>query len=225
MKNSNWRLSRFSSWLFGFGIILAINACEHNALGVAPQPVIGLIPLNTGNRWEFRRTFFDPQGAVVTTRLDSIVIAGDTVVAGERWFYRSRFEPRPAYRNGEGGLLVRAISENSLDKFFVQYKYPAQIGELHPFPVAYYAGYDMWLSDTTYSATIISTDTIIAVPAGVYQCYQYRIFRKNGEGTYTDEFISPQHGWIKSDAYSKIGLQGSLFKANSLELLNSVIRR
>lgn len=223
MKNSNWRLSRFSSWLLGFGIILAINACEHNAQGIAPQPVIGLIPLNTGNRWEFRRRFFDPQGAVVTTRLDSIVIAGDTVVAGERWFYRSRFEPRPAYRNGEGGLLVRAISENSLDKFFVQYKYPAQIGEVHPFPVAYYAGYDMWLSDTTYSATIISTDTIIAVPAGVYQCYQYRIFRKNGEGTYTDEFISPQHGWIKMEAYSKIGLQGSLFKANSRELLRSVI--
>lgn len=225
MKNSKQGLSCFTSWLLGFAIILAINACEHNAQVVTPQPVIELIPLNTGNRWEFRRTFFDPQGAVLTTRLDSIVVKADTAIAGERWFFLSIYKPRPAYRSNENGFLVGVFSENAPAKSGVQYKYPAQIGELHPFPVAYYAGYDMYLSDTTYSATIISTDTIIAVPAGVYQCYQYRIFRKNGEGTYTDEFISPQHGWIKSDAYSKIGLQGSLFKANSLELLNSVIRR
>lgn len=196
---------------------LALFSCESNPVTPSSED-IGWIPFKKGNLWKFIRTYYDPLGNVILIQhnADSIFIAADTVLDGKKWYYRRYFGHKLAYRNTSSGVMARLVSENTLATPFVQYKFPVQTGEAFGFPIVFFSGYQAWLDDITYTATVISTDTTITVPAGSFRCVQYRLQRASHIFSWQDEFIAPRFGWVKRDSYYTSN--DSVFKVNSLEL-------
>lgn len=178
-----------------------------------------LIPLNVDNIWKFERTYFDTLGNELLTDRDSILIISDTLIDGIKWFCRNFYGHTLAYRNVSEGIRTRLISTQT-SSTFLNYKYPAQVGNIFRYPVVYFSGDQAWMVDSTHLASVISNDTTIVVPAGDFQCYHYRVTDLSNDNYWQDEFISPGNGWIKTDTYfrKRIGNRQEYFKANSNEL-------
>lgn len=198
-------------------VSLALFSCESNPVAPSSEE-IGWIPFKKGNLWKFIRTYYDPLGnaILVQQNTDSIFIAADTVLEGKKWYYRHYLGHKLAYRNTSSGVMARLVSANTIATPFVQYKFPVQTGDTFGFPIVFFSGNQAWLDDMTYTATVMSLDTVITVPAGSFRCLQYRLQRVSDIFSWQDEFIAPRLGWVKRDSYYSSG--DGAFKVNSLEL-------
>lgn len=131
-----------------------------------------IMPLKLGNSWSYKVTMFDTSKNVDTTFAVFMFLASDTVINSEHWYDDSRGY---IYSNRSKGLW-RAI--NSDTNYFALY--PANKND--KFQI-------LW--DT---ATVISTDSTIVVPAGKYSCYVYK-------ARYSLRFFSPGIGLIYAEEY------------------------
>ena len=175
-------------------------SCSKNTTSIINEEK-QLIPLNTGNSWIFKKSYFNSNMELVKTENDSFIISSDTLISGEVWYCQNYLGHRIAYLNSYLGISARLVSPNTPDDIYLQYKYPAKVGTSFSYPQVWFSGDKAWFDDSKAVTTVIRVDTLITIPVGSFKCYQYRIKSVESHNSYTDEFICPEYGWIKKEIY------------------------
>ena len=195
------------SWL----VALCVSCTD---LGVEPQPV-NLIPLKAGNTWTFARTWYDSLGNVIQSATENLWVRADTNLFGHGWSVIWRDAAMQLFRNTLEGVVVRLLDYDD-PKTHVLYKYPARVGDSYGYPVPTFGG-TPYMSDTTWTAIVVCTDTLITVPAGSFKCVVYSV-STDYYWFYILEFISIDYGWVKQETFSRNRVNKNVFRTNSLEL-------
>lgn len=166
----------------------------------------GLIPFRVGNRWAFKRfNVVDSLGTLVPSDTSEIVVLKDALFNGTPWFQSNTPWPAGyAYTNKPQGCYLRGWLNNNLTTEFLEYKYPATPNESYTVPILFLGADSVWLQDSLRIVTVLSTDTLVTVPAGTFHCYQFRFQYNypNWRESY-DEFVSPGFGWIVKNYYER----------------------
>lgn len=156
---------------------LSTSGCTQPNTPVAPPSVV--VPLAPGNTWIGLWRDYDDWDNVILTFFDTTRVIGDTVVDGER---------RYLLMNG-GGLVNR---EDGLYSWWatgaltLRFKYPARVGDA--VPVRPGAGHGD-------SIRVVSTDTIVTVPAGTFSCHHR--YSSSSDRFEANEFLAVGVGFIK----------------------------
>jgi hypothetical protein len=204
-------------------IVLTPNACSPTSSEPEPFPTtINLIPLSAGNQWNFIRSYFDTLGNITGSQAESLYFLGDTLIDGESWTCRYYYGYNLAYRNTPSGVMIRLLAQTSTPGNYLLYPCPGFLGVSYSYPTVWFAGYDVWIADTTRTIRIISADSIVNVPAGNFKCYQYRVEKRTITHPllvgYSDEFMSPTYGWIRTVGYGRWRIGEGVFLTSSLDL-------
>lgn len=154
-------------------------------------------PLTIGNVWYGTTVRYGQDGPLDTTGTTNTVV-GDTTVSDTVWteiFYETDDTSQFAYswssysRNdsvGQWEALALGVSANLLAK------YPAE-------------ALDTFTIDQGVTSVVIvaSVDSMVAVPAGEFSCYNYRYLHLNesGPNLKVSYFFSPGVGKIRSELY------------------------
>jgi hypothetical protein len=128
-----------------------------------------IYPLKVGNKWTFRETFLSSSGTVFGSDTVSQTIVGEEMINGEKWFLlTSTANADQLITARQDGIYLYYTDINSV---VLKYKYPAAMGE------EYTSGYEEWtgaiLTLVTFQMTVDSTNEVVSVPKGKYQCYNY----------------------------------------------------
>lgn len=207
------------NFLLSFLLLCLFVSCSDQAIDYTDQPVANILPLKIGNEWIFQRSYYDSLGNVTATGSgDTILIKGDTLIDGFRWFYHRYLGHYLAYRNSETGALTRLVSPNTDGRVCLAYKQPARVGDTYGFPIVFFASERAWLVDSVFTCQVVSLDTVVTISGTAFHCYQYRVRHKGSEWWY-DEFLSPKNGWIRKDFYSRSKPGGGMYRVSSLEAI------
>ena len=128
-----------------------------------------IYPLKVGNKWTFRETYLSSSGTVFGSDTVSQTIVGEEMINGEKWFLlTSTAYVDQLITTKQDGIYLYYPDINSV---VLKYKYPAAMG------VEYTSGYEEWtgalLTLVTFQMTVDSTNEVVTVPKGTYQCYNY----------------------------------------------------
>lgn len=165
------------------------------------------MPLAVGNSWTFVQ--MPAPGYMGDTTTQTLTIARDTVMTLSidqaleigRW-YKVTGAPLGAvqYLNNRPNGLWQVIFFNdpTLGKITIINRlaeFPASVGDtfLQPYPPPLQSG--------TSVADIISTDSLISVPAGNFRCIVYRFKLLSDHRPLYDVFYAPGIGRIKTNSY------------------------
>ena len=166
-----------------FLVFAILFGCKDNSTN--PSTETGqLIPLALNNMWVYKAESYDSSGAIVSTRIDTLRVTGDTLINGETWYVFN------------GSKFSR--SANRLDGYYsyskaplLEYKYPAKVG-------------DIILFSDSLKREVISTNSPITVNNVSYNAYHYYDFYINNVTDLSwDIFNAPHIGQIRIDAYRK----------------------
>ncbi len=146
-----------------------------------PDGADRLLPLALGNRWIYETTIYDSTGKA-TLKADTTLVAGDTTIQGERWFFFNDDRATPTVSRTDG--VYYWDTRNNASRLYV--RYPGAVGE------SYERGSQRY--------TIVATNTTVTVPAGVFTCYQIRLTDQNIPGLDATLSIAPGTGTIKIEA-------------------------
>ncbi len=172
----------------------------------------GIIPLRAGNSWTILRfDASDSLGAFRPGDTSRITIPTVAVYANQPWFIAHWGDwagGGNAYSNSIQGCLVRGWYHYPTFRFteqFLRYKYPATAGDQYAVPGVFHSADTAWVQDSMQICTVLSTDTVITVPAGTFHCYHYRFqwtYHSTHPGIpFEDEFLSPGVGRVQWDQY------------------------
>ena len=167
-------------------ILLLLTACSKDKAtdGTPPSGNTDLVwPLAVGNSWTLEITSYDSSDSIVynETQVQEIT---ESIFRDERNMYVFDDLGNGYYEggyNGADGLYVVEIEPDTVTSE-LWHKYPGQVGE--------YWDYDG-------RTEIISTSTQIDVPAGTFNCYEYKT---TSEWGITTTYLSPGIGFIKSES-------------------------
>jgi hypothetical protein len=176
--------SRYQSISIFVLLSLTTLACNRDDNPVTPGSPVQLMPLQVGNQWSFRITFFDTLGNVVTTRHDTMRVLRDTTLNNENWFVTTS----GIYSNRSGGLWSWRMNP------VLAFKYPGTTLDT----VRAYG--------TTVS--IVSTNELATVPYGSLSCYHYKATWDSSNGFHTNHFLSPGIGFVRLEVGSTFGAGG-----------------
>lgn len=200
-------------------LVSIIFSCSDHSTN--PKTTINLIPMSPGNKWSLVRSYFDTLGNVTQSNKDSIYFLGDTLINDVKWTYLFQTTIQVGYRNSPDGVVIRLLNSPSNTGELLLYPTDAVLGKKYNYPTIW-VGPDILLEDTSQTITLLSTEVDVQVPAGTFSCYHYRTKRREYPDSlhvsYREEFISPDHGWVRSIFYSRRQIGGSIFPANSLDL-------
>ena len=204
---------------------------------VAPEPEIILgnqfaagIPLAVGNRWVYRITNLDPNGAIINTKTHTTEIIREITDGTQQWFvfrttegqsstetYVANIDSAQYYRNPVDSLplLYLRFPSSSTNSFNMEMRVPGLVG----FP------------DTIVHVpcTISPTSSVVRVPVGQFFAFQYtaaqvNVTLKDGFNVTicsTESYLSDQ-GLVRSVAYSSF--QGKQYVSSILELTDVTTR-
>ena len=207
--------------LISLGILVS---CSKSPAGPDGGTSGALIPLAVGNQWNYLTFSFDSLGSISSTSHDSTRIDGDSTIESQQWYYQRINGEKVAYRNTDQGVVTRLFDTIGDGRIVVNYRYPAHVGDSFGYPVFWIiGGTRIVTSDTDALCIVKSIDTTIGVPAGMYSCYLFRTIH-HGSDAYSDEYISPFHGWIQTDFYSRRRPGGPLIIASSRRASSIVLR-
>jgi hypothetical protein len=195
-------------------VCLASVAPSCNESGVGPSPSI-LIPFSSGATWTFSYTFFDSEDQPILQQQTTLVVDSDTVIDGQRWSAIERFGTKLLYCNRYEGVGVWWLGHEA--GYHIQYKCPAAVGDAYAYPIPSFGeGSAMHLD--LYTAIVLTVDTVISVPAGVFHCIAYARFSVS-QLRYRIEFLSLGTGWIKEDYFDRQNVSQTWKRSNTSELL------
>lgn len=177
--------------------------------------------LKLGNKWIYSFTFFNPDGSIEKTWIDSLEIIGTSIINGKEYF---RFSPEGYQRVDEQGLWARNIS-NSKETLVL--KYPTSIGDRWGYDTSL-INYGQVNEDTRYlSLSTLKLDTTNQTEAGTFSCIEYteESYRKSdGELIDIDYiFVDPEKGMINTIYYEKKDpITGIGYKSSSIRLIKLI---
>lgn len=128
-----------------------------------------IYPLKVENKWTFKQIYLSNDGPVFGSDTVSQTIVGEEMMNGEKWFLvASTASADQLITSRQDGIYLYYPDINTA---VLKYKYPAAMGE------EYTSGYEEWTgaADTlvTFQMTVDSTNEVVTVPKGTYQCYEY----------------------------------------------------
>ncbi|HYF02255.1 MAG TPA: hypothetical protein VEC36_02680 [Patescibacteria group bacterium] len=154
-------------------------------------------PLKVGNQWIYRIHIIDSIGAAERIVLDTTTVIDSKTIDNEIWYdiYQNGIVQLKIYfKNRPDGLWAIHKAESAL-----VYKFPAKVG-------------DILFENEDEKLEVISTDTSITTPAGIFKCYAYKetdyreIF---GEIEITEKinYVSPNIGPVAASVQSSNGIK------------------
>jgi len=156
--------------------LLVVGDCKKrivdSELEQSPIDSTTIMPLKIGNIWSYKVTRLDISRNVDTVLTYHRILTSSIIINNERWYDDSGGY---IYTNKPGGLW-KAINDDT--NYFALY--PAKVNDKFP----------IWLD----TAVVISTDSLIEVPAGKYRCYVYK-------ASYSTRFFSPGIGLIYGEEF------------------------
>ena len=136
-----------------------MNSCKQPTEVNAEPDVI--IPLKIGNLWVEKITIYDSLGNTMSTMIDTQKVINDTVIGNEKWYsYGTKYI---LFTNKPDGYYMRYI--NAYDTSYsitILWKYPAMVNESY--------------NVQTGNFVVKSLNDNVTVPAGNFNCLQYRFF-------------------------------------------------
>ncbi len=152
-----------------------------------------LMPLAIGNHWIAKVRWYNPDGTLVSARLDTLNII-DTSTVGGKLYHISNIGDY--YRNDADGLRIFYGSPSGNSNYI---KFPAAVGDT--FNSIAYVSDDG--DDTTFTwMELMATDILISVPAGNFKCYHYKYFDDYpGMPEGFNTFIAPGIGFVKREYF------------------------
>lgn len=187
--------------------LLLIAACD--TTGIPSEDVTGesLIPLRIGNEWIWRTTeqsFVD--GWPDSVYFDTTRVVSDVVLEDERWYTLRTSDgdvlatnrPSGYWESGPGGIGAHLV-----------FQHPAEVGDTFPAISAF---------DSSF-VRVMSLDTTITVPAGMFQAVHYaQITTTNGLSFTCDFFVAPGVGLVKTEL-PWIDMTGEIVRVDRQELI------
>lgn len=171
----------------------------------------GIIPLETGNTWNYMLTSYDSSNVINYQENKSTTIDKDTIINNQIWFRYNDIPQGLWYTNKQDGYWVFAkagLPSIQNDTSVLVYKYPTQTGDT----------YGDWDSPTE----VLSTNETITVPAGKFKVIHLKITRPLSTNYLLDSheiFINPDIGIIKTMQIGK-KLDGTKFIVYKKELVS-----
>jgi len=187
-------------------------SCSNNS--TEPGNSSQLMPLDAGNYFHYDNSFYEPDGTIREVVRDTVIISSLSIqFDNEKWFGVQHYFSNSSTRvidtdfwlNKPDGLWQR---RGSLGTPRHVAKFPAKAGERF-----------MVLRDTSYGSVqesyrkLISTNTSVTVPAGIFTVYVYQDEPGGSSGILKTDYYAPDRGLIKSEIYS---LDGKLLRVSEL---------
>ena len=177
-------------FLLSLSFLITTLPCCDKSNPVSSGSSSVLVPLKTGNSWVNWRWDYDSTGIVTTITIDSLWVAGDTVVDGQNYFILS-----DQNMNSNGTLyphITTYLARNTMSGYeekydnldLYNYNYPYKVGD----------------------STVVISNEIVTVPAGTYNCIVYKFIAGSllvgtkYQAFYGKAYICPNVGIIKREA-------------------------
>jgi len=175
-------LKIFLSFLITLVLTIA-SGCKDNSTN-PPTQTGELIPLALNNMWVLKSESYDSTGAILSTRIDTMRITGDTLINNEKWFIFN--------------YSKHSLSTNRSDGYYsyyetpiLEYKYPAKVGDVILFP-------------DSLKREVISTNVQITAGNATYTVYHYYDYYINNVTDLSwNVFNAPNIGTIRIEAFRK----------------------
>ena len=159
-------------WSLTIGLSFQLNfLCgkSKNEITDSSGIISPIYPLKVGNRWTFRTSYLLGDGTVLVGDTVTQAIVGEELMHGDKWFLlKSTDYVDQLVTARQDGIYVYYAD---ISAAVLKYKYPTTVGE------GYASGYEEWTgaADTlvTFQMTVDSTNEVVSVPKGQYQCYKY----------------------------------------------------
>lgn len=172
-------------------VAVTLSGCKKNPL--QPSETRAFYPLTRGNTWSY---VVSPNLLRGQDSIDVQTVVRDTVIDAQTWSFLTYTYGNPRnrfgmwYRNSDQGLWMLYSPSPVL-----YYRYPCQPGDTYPGP----AGID--------TIRVVSTQLQLSVPAGTFTCILYersitQYFSSGPFTFYTDSYVSPGTGEVKTEFYS-----------------------
>lgn len=182
-------------------IIIFIVSCEKqetiNINGIGqPSDTKLYFPLTIGSYWVYQTFIQNDSGFTSNGNLDSMFIEKDTVINSKLYVKFNRIPPQfiPAFRRDSLGYIVDEIGRIYFS--------------INNFSDTLYSSFDTTSNTPLVSYKMESKNTLINVPAGSFNCYDYTGFYYSNP-PYSDLFGSPR---LTHDFYApSIGLLEKVF--------------
>jgi hypothetical protein len=160
MKQMSTRL-----FMYAFVTLLWIPGCSKDGSNpVMPKASNEIWPLAIGNLWIMQNYDVNMYSQYVLSSVDSIRIAGDKTIQGDRWY--STDELGIEYLTGRSDGIW--ISDSRLGTALM-FKYPVSLNEAYAFITGNaVGGFD------TATVKVLSLSQSVKVPAGTFTCVTYQ---------------------------------------------------
>jgi hypothetical protein len=186
-------------------VLPIVSSCKKDLAPTNANPFESkvIIPLKVGNQWTYRITTFDSSGHTMFYGSLVLSIVNDTVIQNERWFLWN--DGGALYTNRRDGYW---LFNNGASLLYV--KYPASKGDIYRY------GTDSLYAPIT---RIISIDSLIAVPMGIFSCFVHEWREITGDYISSVSFYSPNIGLIREDLFFPPLSGHNSYLAGRLELV------
>jgi hypothetical protein len=195
---------------FGIGLlffVLLVASCGDKSTN--PKQVGQIWPLAIGNQWSFQLTEFDTNTVVISIDTLVLEVVKDTIIHNETFYLLTANGVRdPEVRpmtNREDGLWDYRDS----DTIIILIKYPVTVGE------SFFQLYD--------SLVVVSTDTLVTVPAGSFHCVRYDDYLIATGRLLTHIYAAPNVGLVKKEDFS-LTPGDRLYLSEVMELISYVLQ-
>ena len=180
-----------------------------------------MMPLTTGNSWTYQDTVYGSGNEYILDGTFTITINGSAVINGKKYATFDDILSSPTRNDAQGTWTLRKDSTRSE---YLEFKYPGLVRDVFNF--------DTTTTPTTNGneevvyghAQIITTDTLITVPAGTFNCYgyEYDYFTQQDGKLYIKDltYCATNVGYIKDETY-KFDKRTNTFYLESISRLIS----
>lgn len=195
MKNNILRSSALSLFL------LIMVSCDKEDQSVK---VNSLMPINTGNSWTYKYTYFNNHEENIDTTV--ITIGESVTINGYNCFAAvddSPFDAKFLVGNDENGNIVNYGGISDIDTLItpsIEFKKDAKNGDVWEYKMVYMDWDTGKFSESTTPVKCISVDTLITTPKGNFHCMAFEISINSGDHIFK-HYLSMNVGRVKSEHY------------------------
>jgi hypothetical protein len=170
---------------------IAVASCRRDDSAVNTTESNQIVPLKIGNQWVYENVYYDTLGRQTREVIDTVTIAKDTTIAGEKWF---RLVGSVGYSfdvtnrtNGYSYYFSGAI---------LQYKYPVALNER----------YQTFVATPNDTMLVSSLNAATTTPAGTFTAYKYDRYVPGRATVRQTSWVTPNQGIIKEELYAPNGV-------------------
>jgi hypothetical protein len=232
LKDKNQKFSirpdKSGRLVVSFSIIIMLLISCSDPLGIEDNLRItykranNLVPLEVGNEWTYKITYYDSTGLETAIKKITINVSEEIINNNNSWFVTDdslKILTDALLSNRDDGLWVMA--DDTIKQEYIAFKYPAKLGDE---TIINYINKDYGFP-VYIIRKILATNEKIEAQAGSYECVKYWdiLYKMNGEVMYNPfavYYFSPKVGLIRSVHYEITNL-GTIYSFKKVELVEA----